>query len=74
MKISNSVVETGLQFILYLFCSIALSFSGVVTGIAIIAVIQHHTGAVNPGLVGLAISYALGITGKLSGLVSGLSF
>ena len=42
-----------------------------VTGIAIIAVIQHHTGAVDPGLVGLAISYALGITGKLSGLVSG---
>ena len=47
-------------------------YLGVVTGIAIIAVIQHHTGAVNPGLVGLAISYALGITGKLSGLVSGL--
>ena len=45
-----------------------------VTGIAIIAVIQHHTGAVDPGLVGLAISYALGITGKLSGLVSGWSF
>ena len=43
---------------------------GVVTGIAIISVIQHHTGAVSPGLVGLAISYALGITGKLSGLVS----
>ena len=43
---------------------------GVVTGIAIISVIEHHTGAINPGLVGLAISYALGITGKLSGLVS----
>ncbi len=40
------------------------------TGIAIISVIQHQTGSISPGLVGLAISYALGVTGKLSGLVS----
>ena len=42
----------------------------VVAGVAIIAVIQHHIAGADPGLVGLAISYALGITGKLSGLVS----
>ncbi len=42
----------------------------VITGISVIAVIEHHTNAISPGLVGLAISYALGITGKLSGLVS----
>ena len=42
----------------------------VVTSIAIISVIQHKSGSVSPGLVGLAISYALGVTGKLSGLVS----
>ena len=42
----------------------------VVTGVAVIAVIEHHIAGANPGLVGLAISYALGITGKLSGLVS----
>lgn len=43
----------------------------VVTGIAIIAVIEHKMpNGVSPGLVGLAISYALGITSKLSGLVS----
>lgn len=41
----------------------------VVTGIALIAVVEHHTDSVNPGYVGLAISYALGITGKLSDLV-----
>ncbi|TRY74419.1 hypothetical protein TCAL_00651 [Tigriopus californicus] len=41
----------------------------VVTGIALIAVVEHHTNSVNPGYVGLAISYALGITGKLSDLV-----
>ena len=42
----------------------------VVTGIAIIAVIEHKMpNGVSPGLVGLAISYALGITSKLSGLV-----
>ena len=40
------------------------------SGIAILAVIQHGSQSVSPGLVGLAISYALGITGKLSGLVS----
>ena len=34
------------------------------------AVIQHQTQTISPGLVGLAISYALGITGKLNGLVS----
>jgi len=43
----------------------------VVTGIAIIAVIEHKMpNGVSPGLVGLAISYALGVTSKLSGLVS----
>ena len=40
------------------------------SGIAILAVIQHGSQSISPGLVGLAISYALGITGKLSGLVS----
>ena len=43
---------------------------GVVAGVAVIAVIQHHVAGADPGLVGLAISYALGITGKLSGLVT----
>jgi len=42
----------------------------VVAGVAIIAVIEHHVSGANPGMVGLAISYALGITGKLSGLVT----
>ena len=37
----------------------------VVTAIAIISVIQHKSGSVSPGLVGLAISYALGVTGNL---------
>ena len=41
-------------------------------GVSLIAVVQHHAsgGGASPGLVGLAISYALGITGKLSGLVT----
>ena len=42
----------------------------VVAGVAIIAVIQHHIAGADPGLAGLAISYVLGITGKLSGLVN----
>jgi len=43
---------------------------GMVAGVAGVAVLQHHFSVANPGLVGLAISYSLGITGKLSGLVS----
>ena len=42
----------------------------VVTAIAIISVIQHKSGSVSPGLVGLAISYALGVTGNLQQILS----
>ncbi|KAK3603062.1 hypothetical protein CHS0354_015755 [Potamilus streckersoni] len=41
-----------------------------VTGIAFIAVLEHHFYSVDPGLVGLAISYALSVTNLLSGVVS----
>ncbi|XP_040286793.1 ATP-binding cassette sub-family C member 10-like [Bufo bufo] len=42
----------------------------VVTAIAIIALIQHQRSSGDPGLVGLSLSYALSITGLLSGLIS----
>ncbi|XP_057699514.1 ATP-binding cassette sub-family C member 10 isoform X2 [Corythoichthys intestinalis] len=42
----------------------------VVTSLAIIAVIQHSFNVVDPGLVGLSLSYALSITALLSGLIS----
>lgn len=41
-----------------------------VTGVALLAVIQHHVQTVNSGLVGLAITYALSITTVLSGVVT----
>lgn len=41
----------------------------VVTGISVIAVIQHQMKAIDPGLVGLSLSYALSITNLLSGLI-----
>ncbi|XP_060564564.1 ATP-binding cassette sub-family C member 10-like isoform X2 [Ruditapes philippinarum] len=41
-----------------------------VTGISFIAVLEHHFQTVNPGLVGLAISYALSVTNLLSGVVN----
>ncbi|KAJ8284525.1 hypothetical protein COCON_G00033750 [Conger conger] len=41
----------------------------VVTGISVIAIIQYQTRSVNPGLVGLLLSYALSITNLLSGLI-----
>ncbi|XP_077991202.1 ATP-binding cassette sub-family C member 10-like [Glandiceps talaboti] len=42
----------------------------IVTGVAFIAVLEHHLQSVNPGLVGLALSYALSITSLLSGVVT----
>ncbi|XP_032419246.1 multidrug resistance-associated protein 7 [Xiphophorus hellerii] len=42
----------------------------VVTGLGAIAVIQHQYSVVDPGLLGLALSYALSITQLLSGLIS----
>uniref|UniRef100_A0A665UD07 ATP-binding cassette, sub-family C (CFTR/MRP), member 10 n=1 Tax=Echeneis naucrates TaxID=173247 RepID=A0A665UD07_ECHNA len=41
----------------------------VVTGLAVIAVVQHQFRSVDPGLVGLSLSYALSITTLLSGLI-----
>ncbi|XP_059794613.1 ATP-binding cassette sub-family C member 10 isoform X5 [Balaenoptera ricei] len=51
---------------------IRLQFMGaaVVSAIAGIALVQHQQGLANPGLVGLSLSYALSLTGLLSGLVS----
>ncbi|KAM7318619.1 hypothetical protein ACRRTK_021731 [Alexandromys fortis] len=44
--------------------------AAVVSAIAVIALVQHQKGLANPGLVGLVLSYALSLTGLLSGLVS----
>ena len=43
----------------------------VIGGIALIAVLQHHSlnGSVNAGYLGLALSYALGVSSFLSDLV-----
>lgn len=41
----------------------------VVTVIGMVAVIQHQYRSIDPGLVGLSLSYALSITGLLSGLI-----
>ncbi|XP_063242885.1 ATP-binding cassette sub-family C member 10 [Bacillus rossius redtenbacheri] len=49
-----------------------LQFIGVamVTGIGFIAMLQHQFNVANPGLIGLAISYALSVTSILNGLVN----
>uniref|UniRef100_A0A8C7VMI3 ATP-binding cassette sub-family B member 6 n=1 Tax=Oncorhynchus mykiss TaxID=8022 RepID=A0A8C7VMI3_ONCMY len=41
----------------------------VVTGIGVIAVVQHQFKSIDSGLVGLSLSYALSITGLLSSLI-----
>lgn len=49
-----------------------LQFIGValVSGVGLIAVVQHQFDQADPGFVGLAISYALSITGLLNGVVN----
>jgi len=50
-----------------------LQFFGVIIvgSVGLIAVVQHHYGyGVNPGLVGLAITYALSMTSLLNGVIN----
>lgn len=52
--------------------SLRLQFIGVslLAGVSIIAVLQHQYDIANPGLIGLAITYALSVTSLLSGVVN----
>nr|XP_033794309.1 multidrug resistance-associated protein 7-like isoform X2 [Geotrypetes seraphini] len=61
------VSNTALQWL-----DIRLQMIGVavITAIAVIAIIQHQMESGDPGLVGLALSYALSIIFLLSGLIS----
>ena len=63
-------IVTSVNITCILACRLQLLGCTVVAGVAVIAIIQHHVHGAHPGMVGLAISYALGITGKLSGLVT----
>ncbi|XP_072032229.1 ATP-binding cassette sub-family C member 10-like [Amphiura filiformis] len=62
-RYSSAIVGTWLGFRLQML-GVAM-----ITAVAVIAVLEHHFRSVNPGLVGLAISYALSITGLLQGMV-----
>lgn len=42
----------------------------IITGVSLIAVIQHQYDIANPGFIGLAISYALSITSSLAGVIN----
>ncbi|KAK9507365.1 hypothetical protein O3M35_007238 [Rhynocoris fuscipes] len=52
--------------------SLRLQLIGVcmITGVGMLAVIQHNLDFAQPGLIGLAISYALTLTGSLGGVVN----
>ncbi|KAG5326417.1 MRP7 protein, partial [Pseudoatta argentina] len=43
---------------------------GLLAGVSIMAVLQHQYNIADPGLIGLAITYALSVTGLLSGVVN----
>ena len=52
--------------------SLRLQLVGVVllAGVCVMAVIQHQFDIADPGLIGLAITYALSVTGLMSGVVN----
>ncbi|KAF7405702.1 hypothetical protein HZH68_005071 [Vespula germanica] len=52
--------------------SLRLQFIGIslLAGVSIIAVLQHQYDIADPGLIGLAITYALSVTSLLSGVVN----
>lgn len=52
--------------------SLRLQMIGVIllTGVSIMAVVQHQYDIVNPGLIGLVITYTLSITSYLSSIVN----
>lgn len=52
--------------------SLRLQFIGValLTGVAIMAVVQHQYDVADPGFIGIAITYTLSITGLLSGVIN----
>uniref|UniRef100_A0A8C6U2W1 ATP-binding cassette, sub-family C (CFTR/MRP), member 10 n=1 Tax=Neogobius melanostomus TaxID=47308 RepID=A0A8C6U2W1_9GOBI len=54
----------------WLYVRLQLIGIAVVTGLAVIAVVQHQVHSVDPGLVGLSLSYALNITLLLAELIS----
>uniref|UniRef100_H2YA77 ABC-type xenobiotic transporter n=1 Tax=Ciona savignyi TaxID=51511 RepID=H2YA77_CIOSA len=51
---------------------VRLQMMGVVmvTGVAVTAIVQHEVQFISPGMVGLALSYALSVTGGLSGVIT----
>lgn len=70
LEINQKSRYAGVAASVWLDLRLSLIGCCVVTGIAIIAVIEHHAAhPISAGLVGLAMSYALGITSKLSSLV-----
>lgn len=42
----------------------------VISGVGLLGIFQHHIGTADPGIIGLAISYALTVTNSLSGFVT----
>ncbi|ODN01206.1 Multidrug resistance-associated protein 7, partial [Orchesella cincta] len=42
----------------------------VISGVGLLGILQHHFGTADPGIIGLAISYALTVTNSLSGFVT----
>ncbi|XP_012524038.1 multidrug resistance-associated protein 7 isoform X1 [Monomorium pharaonis] len=52
--------------------ALRLQFIGValLAGVSIMAVLQHQYNIADPGLIGLAITYALSVTGLLAGVVN----
>ncbi|XP_067884304.1 ATP-binding cassette sub-family C member 10 isoform X2 [Heterodontus francisci] len=70
LEVNQRCVYAGNTAVQWLDIRLQMIGVTVVTSIAVIAVIEHSLKRGNPGLVGLAMSYALSITNLLSGVVS----
>ncbi|XP_078069644.1 ATP-binding cassette sub-family C member 10 [Mustelus asterias] len=70
LELNQRCLYTGNVAVQWLDIRLQMIGVTVVTSIAIIAVIEHGLKRGNPGLVGLALSYALSITNLLSAVVA----
>eukprot|EP00117_Sycon_ciliatum_P032486 scpid8147/ scgid4352/ Multidrug resistance-associated protein 7; ATP-binding cassette sub-family C member 10 len=69
LDVNQRANYTGYATAVWLSLRLQLLGVAMVAGVAFIAVLEHHYWTVDAGLVGLAVSYALSVTGRLSGVV-----
>lgn len=70
LSVNQQAVFASLAASQWLGLRLQLMGVALTSGVAFLAVVQHHIRGVSAGFVGLALSYALSVTSLLSGLVT----